>query len=98
MRSFSGSPSESTTGSMAPRVMAGTGKAEREIYESALLESATELTGLVRDGDVVYLHDPQTAGLAPHIKASGINVVWRCHVGLDHPNELAREAWSFLSR
>ena len=72
-------------------------KAEREIYESALLESATELTGLVQDGDVVYLHDPQTAGLAPHIKATGVSVIWRCHVGLDHPNELAREAWSFLS-
>ncbi len=27
----------------------------------------------------------------------GVSVVWRCHVGLDHPNELAREAWSFLS-
>ena len=72
-------------------------KADREIYESALLESATELTGLVQDGDVVYLHDPQTAGLVPHIKSTGVSVVWRCHVGLDHPNELAREAWSFLS-
>ena len=72
-------------------------KADREIYESALLESATELTGLVQDGDVVYLHGPQTAGLVPHIKSTGVSVVWRCHVGLDHPNELAREAWSFLS-
>ena len=62
-----------------------------------LLESAAELTGLVRDGDVVYLHDPQTAGLVPHIESTGVSVVWRCHVGLDHPNDLAREAWSFLS-
>ena len=23
-------------------------------------------------------------------------VIWRCHVGLDVPNELAREAWGFL--
>ena len=72
-------------------------QAEREIYESALLESASELTGLVRDGDVVYLHDPQTAGLAPHIKSTRVSVIWRCHVGLDHPNDHAREAWSFLS-
>src|SRR4029077_2108498 len=72
-------------------------KDERETYESALLESANDLTGLVRDGDVVYLHDPQTAGLVPHIKSTGVSVIWRCHVGLDHPNELAREAWSFLS-
>ena len=74
------------------------GKAEHLIYESALEESATELTGMLREGDLVYLHDPQTAGIVPHIKARGINVVWRCHVGLDHANELAREAWSFLSR
>ena len=60
------------------------------------MESAAELTGLVRKGDVVYLHDPQTAGIAPHIKSAGVSVVWRCHVGLDHPNELARNAWSFL--
>jgi trehalose synthase len=72
------------------------GRPEREIYESALLESADELTRLARAGDVVYLHDPQTAGLAPHIKSREVSVVWRCHVGLDHPNELARSAWSFL--
>ncbi|HXR61197.1 MAG TPA: glycosyltransferase, partial [Solirubrobacterales bacterium] len=24
--------------------------------------------------------------------------VWRCHVGVDHPNDLAREAWGFLRR
>ena len=74
------------------------GRAEHLIYESALQESASELTGLIREGDVVYLHDPQTAGIAPHIKAKGINVVWRCHVGLDNPNGVARTAWSFLSR
>ena len=72
------------------------GEPERRIYEEALMESAADLTGLVRKGDVIYLHDPQTAGLAPHIKAAEISVVWRCHVGLDHPNELARNAWSFL--
>src|SRR6266576_118206 len=25
-------------------------------------------------------------------------VIWRCHVGLDRPNQLAREAWAFLHR
>ena len=72
------------------------GKAEREIYEGALMESADELTRLARAGDIVYLHDPQTAGLAPHVKSREVSVVWRCHVGLDRPNELARNAWSFL--
>jgi trehalose synthase len=72
------------------------GSREREIYERGLMESASELTGLIRDGDVVYLHDPQTAGLVPHIKSAGVSVVWRCHVGVDQPNDLVREAWEFL--
>ena len=42
------------------------------------------------------LHDPQTAGLIPRVRTCGAPVIWRCHVGLDVPNELAREAWAFL--
>jgi trehalose synthase len=75
----------------------GLGGAEREVYEKALLESASELVSLVRAGDIVYLHDPQTAGIAPHIKSHDVSVVWRCHVGIDTPNDLARRAWAFLS-
>jgi trehalose synthase len=30
------------------------------------------------------------------IKATGANVIWRCHVGLDTPNDIARDAWEFL--
>jgi trehalose synthase len=32
------------------------------------------------------------------LRAAGAAVIWRCHVGLDHPNDLAREAWEFLQR
>jgi trehalose synthase len=42
------------------------------------------------------VHDPQPAGLIGELRRAGAAVIWRCHVGLDHPNELAREAWSFL--
>jgi trehalose synthase len=31
------------------------------------------------------------------MRATGAAVIWRCHVGLDTPNNLAREAWAFLS-
>ena len=72
------------------------GKPEHEIYERALMEAADELTLLIRDGDLVYLHDPQTAGLAPHIKSREVKVVWRCHIGLDQANDLARRTWAFL--
>ena len=72
------------------------GEPERRIYEGTLARNAAELASLMRPGDVAYLHDPQTAGLIEPVKAAGATVVWRCHVGLDLPDELARRAWDFL--
>jgi trehalose synthase len=74
----------------------GLGDAERAVYERALSRSAAELVPLVRDTDIVILHDPQTAGLIDAVKSSGATVIWRCHIGLDRPNRRAREAWEFL--
>jgi trehalose synthase len=71
------------------------GAAERAAYEAALAPNANDLCSLVGPRDIVILHDPQTAGLIPRLPR-GIPVIWRCHVGLDVPNELAREAWWFL--
>jgi trehalose synthase len=68
----------------------------RRTYEGALSQSAEELGRLVEPGDVIYLHDPQTAGLVPAMKEAGAAVIWRCHIGVDHPNDLARDAWDFL--
>jgi len=72
------------------------GEAERSVYEATLARSAEELSELVAPGDIVYLHDPQTAGLIELMRSKHTRVIWRCHVGLDTPNELARAAWSFL--
>jgi trehalose synthase len=72
------------------------GKHERAIYERTLEENARQLGRLVRSGDLVLLHDPQTAGLAAPLRAAGAHIVWRCHIGLDNPNRLARSAWRFL--
>ncbi|MGH2757272.1 MAG: glycosyltransferase [Actinomycetota bacterium] len=72
------------------------GDQERTIYESALSVNADELKGIVTDKDVVMLHDPQTAGLTAALKEAGAVVIWRCHVGIDMPNRLARDAWHFL--
>jgi trehalose synthase len=74
----------------------GLGEAERDVYEAALASGVHHLTRLSQRGDVVYLHDPQTAGLVPPMRAAGLKVVWRCHIGVDHPNELVRNAWDFL--
>jgi trehalose synthase len=72
------------------------GPAERDVYESALVDAADELVDLVKPGDIVYIHDPQPAGLVPHVKTADVRVVWRCHIGVDRPGELARQAWDFL--
>jgi trehalose synthase len=72
------------------------GEHERLVYEEALYESAVELAEMVRPDDVVVLHDPQTAGLVAAVRGRGTPAIWRCHVGLDMPNELARRAWQFL--
>jgi trehalose synthase len=70
--------------------------AERDLYEGALAESARHIVPLLQSGDIVFLHDPQTAGLAPAVRAAGVSVVWRCHIGADEPNGIVRRAWDFL--
>ncbi|MEN8158939.1 MAG: glycosyltransferase [Myxococcota bacterium] len=68
----------------------------REIYEATSRHNATDLVALVRPGDVVLLHDPQTAGMAAPLLNAGARVVWRCHIGSDEPNDEVRAGWEFL--
>jgi trehalose synthase len=72
------------------------GEAERGVYEEVTAENAAELPELVRPGDIVLLHDPQTAGLVPAVRAIGAHPVWRCHIGPDVDNEQVRLANAFL--
>jgi trehalose synthase len=69
---------------------------DREVYERRCEESAEELARRVGPRDVVLLHDPQTAGMVPRLLETGVPVIWRAHIGLDLPNDAAREAWRFL--
>jgi len=69
---------------------------ERTEYEQTLARNVDALAGEVRSRDVVILHDPQTAGLIPHLVRHGCRVTWRCHIGVDQPNQVARDAWQFL--
>jgi trehalose synthase len=68
----------------------------RAVYEDVLAQNLSDVADRVHDGDVVIVHDPQPAGMVPALKEAGATVIWRCHVGLDQPNELARETWAFL--
>ena len=72
------------------------GEPERRLYEHTLASSARHFSGLLRPGDVVFLHDPQTAGLTRQAKTAGATVLWRCHIGADEANEWALAAQDFL--
>lgn len=72
------------------------GDAERAVYERVLQANADELDGVVRPRDVVLLHDPQTAGLAPHLARRGALVVWRCHIGGEPLDPEVERGWAFL--
>ena len=72
------------------------GRAERRAYERVIEANAEGVLEAVRPGDVVVVHDPQPAGLVPRLVDLGAHVVWRCHVGIDTPNEWTDRAWEFL--
>ncbi|HET9163018.1 MAG TPA: glycosyltransferase [Solirubrobacterales bacterium] len=72
------------------------GEEERSLFDRVSRENAAGALAELGPDDVALLHDPQTAGLAPHIAAAGHVVVWRCHVGADERNELTAQAWDFL--
>jgi trehalose synthase len=71
-------------------------EAERRHYEAVLARNAHALAERVHPGDVVLLHDPQTAGLVAAMRDVGAAVVWRCHVGSDDFGNRVAEAWEFL--
>ena len=74
----------------------GLGPEADRIYRDTSEANARELRELVRPDDLVLLHDPQTAGLVAPLRETGAKVTWRCHVGVDLANDVAREAWGFL--
>jgi trehalose synthase len=65
-------------------------------YARILSANAAELLGQIRPGDLVLLHDPQTAGLAAPLASAGARVAWRSHIGVDWENDVTRAAWGFL--
>jgi len=72
------------------------GPVEHAAYDRTVASNIGPIAARVSAGDVVVLHDPQTAGLAAPLVAAGARVVWRCHVGTEQVNEWTDEAWSFL--
>lgn len=71
---------------------------EHRHYEDVSRRNCERILSVVRPRDVVVLHDPQTAGLAPALRKAGATVVWRSHVGRDRANDAVKSAWRFLER
>ena len=80
----------------APHAGSDLGAAEHEHYARALEQNQANLRKQVRPGDIVLLHDPQTAGLVEGVRESGAHVIWRSHVGRDEPNAESDRGWEFL--
>jgi len=72
------------------------GPAEADHFARMLAANAVEVAARIRPGDVVLLHDPQTAGLAAPLAEAGARVVWRCHIGVDWENDVTWAGWDFL--
>jgi trehalose synthase len=73
------------------------GPTERSMYEAVSRLNAEEILRAVAPGDVILLHDPQTAGLIPHLAGRGCTIIWRCHIGSDDPIRCGRAGWEFLA-
>ncbi len=73
------------------------GDAERTAYEATMTRNLERLGENIGPRDIVICHDPQTAGLLPVLRKRAAAVIWRCHIGHDHPNDLSLQAWDFLA-
>ena len=70
--------------------------AAHEAYAATTTRNLPTVLATVRPRDVVVLHDPQTAGLAPHLMDAGALVVWRSHIGSDPAHPEVVGGWRFL--
>ncbi|NUR69911.1 MAG: glycosyltransferase [Hamadaea sp.] len=71
-------------------------EADAAAYARTTAVNAAAVAELAKPGDLVVLHDPQTAGMAPLLASRGITVIWRCHIGADRRTPVGDEAWEFL--
>jgi trehalose synthase len=74
------------------------GPEQHALYEEVIHDNVANLDALMRPTDVVICHDPQTAGLVPHLMKMGCLVVWRCHIGHDSRAEEVERGWQFLRK
>ncbi|MBN2059515.1 MAG: glycosyltransferase [Deltaproteobacteria bacterium] len=64
-----------------------------KVYEETNRKYADAKHDLLRDADVVIVHDPQPAALIKHIPDRKGKWVWRCHIDASRP---FRPVWRYL--
>ena len=72
------------------------GPEQRDHFARVLSYNLPMAEQVVKPGDIVLLHDPQTAGLVDGLRRRGARVAWRCHIGRDTSDSLTEMGWSFL--
>jgi trehalose synthase len=70
---------------------------DRALYERISNNGAEELLKQIGPKDILVAHDPQPLGMAAELKRrTGVNTIWRCHIGLDETTPATSSAWHFL--
>lgn len=72
------------------------GEMERRHFVEVTQANLAAAEELVKPGDIVLLHDPQTAGMVTGLRDLGAYVVWRCHIGADTATPVTAAGWAFL--
>jgi len=67
--------------------------AQLQAYAATNRRNAEALRPVLRDADVVVVHDPQPALLRECVPERRGRWVWRCHIDLSHPH---RPVWKYL--
>lgn len=62
-------------------------------YEETNRAFAGKAGPLLRDADMVFIHDPQPAALIKHFPDHKGKWIWRCHIDASHPY---RPVWKYL--
>ena len=74
----------------------GLDETDTDHYRDVMARNLEVWRNRVRPGDIVLLHDPQTAGMAAALREQGAHVVWRCHIGADRADGHTGRGWEFL--
>ncbi len=70
---------------------------DRQLYEEVSRGVADALRTHLKPGDLLIIHDPQPLGVATMLKKKlPIEIIWRCHIGVDFVSPATRAAWDFL--